>query len=488
MIGGVRVVAGWLTPVMWVAPAAMVLANGPEGLWVALVVALAPLVALLVGAARAADPAAPEPPLHGAILMAVVGALMWANLALAGDVAAVLGIPRWHGVVLAGGPALVALTVARFAAAPAPLLAMAFAGVGLPLVALAQGSGVAPAHAWQTLAEQPAFRFGPHSVSVTDGRDLGVGSRPVAVAVDEEQRVTAPAGGAIRVYTRDALREPRQEVTLAPGQAVALRSGDQVEADPGTRLRFEVGRRVPGAPATGATWAAGPPPARPVASLSLGLALVGGAVALFADPRFVPPRRATAVVAGAGLLAALWWFQAWAVYGALQAPDVFLGGIALASVVQVPVLAMGAVGSRLQSVLLVGLLAALAAASAALVARPRATSAGAREWGRDLGLWVLVFAGAGAAALSAIDPWAIALWAFGLAASTVAVSAVLPVPDARLSGTGAGLGLGVFVVLSALRWLGAAGPAAWLLALDPLLTAVAVSVALRLAFRRVARA
>ena len=488
MIGAARLLAGWLTPVMWLAPAAMVVADGPEGLWIALVVALSPLVALLVGGARASDPPATEPPLHHAILVAVIGLLVWANLALAGDVAAALGIPRWHGIVLASSPALVALALARFAVAPVPLLVLAFAGIGLPLMALMQGSGVAPGHAWQMLAAQPAFRFAPHSAAVADGRDLGAGSRPIVVAFDEEQRVTAPAGGAIRVLTRDALREPRQEVTLAPGQAVALRPGDRVEADPGTRLRFEAGRRVPGAPASGAAWAAGPPPARPAARLSFGLAVVGGAVALFADPRFAPPRRATAVVAGAGLLAALGWSQAWAVYGVLQAPDVYLGGIALASMIQVPVLAVGGAGARLQTVLLAGLLAALAAASASLIERPHAAQASPRDGGRALGLWALLFAGAGAAALRAVDPWAIALWAFGLAASTVAVSAVLPVSDVRLSGAGSGFGVGVFAALSAVRWLEVTGPAAWLLALDPLLAAIAVSVVCRLAFRRVARA
>ena len=64
-------------------------------------------------------------------------------------------------------------------------------------------------------------------------------------------------------------------------------------------------------------------------------------------------------------------------------------------------------------------------------------------------------------------------------------------PPARhdpASGAGSGFGVGVFAALSGLRWLEVTGPAAWLLVLDPLLAAIAVSVVCRLAFRRIARA
>ena len=137
-------------------------------------------------------------------------------------------------------------------------------------------------------------------------------------------------------------------------------------------------------------------------------------------------------------------------YAALQAPDVFLGGVTLASVVEVPALALGAPGSPFQVALLVGLLAAFAAGSAALIERPGAAGAsaagvgGGADVGRDLGFWAAVFAAAAAASLWAVDPWAIALWALGLAASTLAAGAMLPGTGARASAGAVAIGLAVF--------------------------------------------
>ena len=502
----VRLVSGWLTPVVWLVPSALMLRDGPDGLWVGLLVVLAPLLAVVVGGARAATPPA-ESALHGVVLVVVAALLIWANLSLAADVATALGIPRWHGVVLAAGPALVLALWRRVPALSAALLVVAIAGMAVPLARVAQVSGVDPTRAWQTLASREAFHFAPGSASVAGGRDIFGGSRRAPVALEEEQRVSAPSGGAVRVLTRDALRPGSQEWNLAPGQSVSLRPGDRLEAEPGTRLRFEAGRRVPGAPASGAVWAAGGGPPRPVALVALGLTLVGGAIALFGQPHCVAPGRRTAAVAGAALLVALLWAQGWTVYAALQAPDVFLGGVTLASVVEVPALALGAPGSPFQVALLVGLLAAFAAGSAALIERPGAAGAaagagrfgGGADVGRDLGFWAAVFAAAGAASLWAVDPWAIALWALGLAASTVAAGAVLPGTGARASAGALAIGLAVFVLLSALRWVGGTDvvpiplPAAiaeayraalGVLTAEPVLAAVPASLVLRLVLGR----
>ena len=145
------------------------------------------------------------------------------------------------------------------------------------LVRVAQVSGVIPLRAWQTLAGRDAFHFGPGSASVTAGRDISGRSRRAVVALDEEHRVSAPSGGAVRVHTRAGAHQASQEWKLAPGQSVALRPGDRLEAEPGTRLRFEAGRRVPGAPPSGAAWAAGAGLPRPAPLLALALTLVGGA-------------------------------------------------------------------------------------------------------------------------------------------------------------------------------------------------------------------
>jgi len=482
MPGATRVMAGWLTPVMWLMPAALMLSEGPDGLWVALLVMLAPLVGLATGAARASRGPLAEPPLHAGILVLVAGLLIWANLALAGDVAAALGAPRWHGVVLTGGPALILALWRRVPLVAPALLAIALGGMLLPLLVLAQASGMGPLRAWEALATRRTFRFPSASAWVTDGRELSVGSSRPLLTLDEEQRISAPAGGTVHVHTREGTREAHQDWTLGPGQAIAPRPGDRLEAEPGTRLRFEAERRVPGAPASGAAWAVGRPSGW-LARLGVGVTLLGGAIALLSEPRFVAPRRRTAALAGGLLLVALGWGQSWTVYGALQAPDLFLGGVTLSRVVEVPALAFaqGQLGSRLQAVLLIGLLAAFVATSAALIERPGAADSLTRaDVSRDLGLWLVVFAGAGAASLWPVSPWAITLWGLGLAASSLAPGAVLPAPSPRLGRAVTALGLAVFVVLHGLRWLsGAPGGVTGAVFLHPVIAAVAVALAFR---------
>ena len=54
MTDAVRLLALWLTPALWLAMPALILARGSEGLWVGLALTVAPLIALIApgGAGR----------------------------------------------------------------------------------------------------------------------------------------------------------------------------------------------------------------------------------------------------------------------------------------------------------------------------------------------------------------------------------------------------------------------------------------------------
>ena len=77
----------------------LILERGPDGLWIGLALVLVPLIALAAGAPEPAA-GAREPAFPVVILLLTVGVLFWANMILAGDVAAWLGAPRWHGIAI----------------------------------------------------------------------------------------------------------------------------------------------------------------------------------------------------------------------------------------------------------------------------------------------------------------------------------------------------------------------------------------------------
>src|SRR6266849_10497323 len=140
------------------------------------------------------------------ILLLTVGVLFWANLILAGDVAAWLGAPRWHGIAItaAGGCLLTAWRGAgRLVAA---LLLAAMLAVNAPLAEVARAAGVGPLGAWARVATLTAFRFPPTSSWVTGGRDLRIIHGRGPLLFDEEHRITAPAGGRLFARTLDGGR------------------------------------------------------------------------------------------------------------------------------------------------------------------------------------------------------------------------------------------------------------------------------------------
>ncbi len=464
MTGAGGILGAWLTPAIWVALPALYLAQGAGALWAGLLLVAAPLLALSLRRAPS-DPRlrASVPLIHVATLFLAVVALIWAGLIVAGDVASRLGAPRWHGIALAASGGLL-LTAWRGAGRALPaLLVIAALGLGLPLVLLARVAGMGPLEAWQVVATSPAFTFPPGSPWVAEGRDLRLAQGRRALHFQEEHRLTAAGEVTLRLGTRDGRKTAEREVSLAAGQSLTARPGDRLEATAGTRLRFESGRRVPGAPETGVAWATGAGSnsrAGFLQGLGLAVTVLGGGIALLGPPLVGRPSRSTVAAVGLALVGVIWLAQGWAVYTALRAPEVFLGGLSLERLLDVPalVLVSRASASRAQAMLVIAVAAGFFASTVALRARlSAADTTGGGEIGSDLGLWSMVFGMAALASLWAVDPWRLALAALGAAAAVLVPAALLPRAASRpVVATAAGIAsLAVFAVLLLAGRLGA---------------------------------
>ncbi|HWN16390.1 MAG TPA: hypothetical protein VNU02_21160, partial [Candidatus Dormibacteraeota bacterium] len=163
-----------------------------------------------------------------------------------------------------------------------------------------------------------------------------------------------------------------------------------------------------------------------------------------------------------GLLVAFAWAQAWAVYAVLQSPDVFLGGVTLERLLELPGAALFAEPWRrtLQAFLLVAGLAAFLASSVALRERLGALDpTGGGEIGSDPGLWAGLFGGAALASLWPVDPWALTLLALGGAGCALGPATLYPPPPGRaaLATTAGVVGLLVFATFAAAQLRGTGG-------------------------------
>jgi hypothetical protein len=424
MSAAVQVLGVWLTPAVWLSMATLVVEKGPDGLWIGLAFALVPLIALGVGP--------PEPPSIAAdsifpvaVLLFTVGILLWANLTLAGDVAASLGYPRWQGIAItaAGGCLLTPWRGAR-RLVPA-LLLLALLASHVPLIELIRAAGTGPLDAWARVATQPAFRFPARSPWVTRGLPLESINGRGPIRFDEEHRVTVPAGGRLLTRSVDASRGEDHEWKLAAGQSVVFRPGDRLQNGSAPRVRFESDKRVPGSPASGIAWAVGRPPDWPRCA-GLLVTLLFGAMALCRAGIAPPASRAGVAVIAVGGLVALLWAQIWAVYALLLSPDVLLGTMAPERLLALPALWLDdPAGPVFQSVLAVAAFASFLASTIALRGRLGALdSTGGGEIGRDPGLWIGVFVTAGLAAVWRIDAWALVLLALGGAGSSLGIVAL----------------------------------------------------------------
>jgi hypothetical protein len=436
----------WLQPALVAALALRVAAGEADASWLVLGALIAPLVALLAPVRR---PVATNP-VAAIAAAAAVTVLLAANFMLAADAATLLGGAPWQGVVVA---AALALLAPRSPSAPrlaASALVLGATALVLSLGALTLAMGIAPWTAWSHGGLRPALTFSPASAWVQDGDRF---ARPKRLTFAEGQRVTAVTAGIYRVVERDAVPPTVREWRLESGETLTLRPGDELTVGAGARLRFEAGRRVPGAPASGVAWADAPARGPRMLPAALGglLTLVGGAVAL------VPAATRRGARAAAGpllLLAVVTAAVGWGVYAAATAPELALSGSLLTPLLRLPPLALGPrTGIPLAAVAAAGIVLLLVCATLALRQR---LAAAARP---ERALWAAAVALAASLTAWPLDPWYLLTLALGLAAAGWMPSRMA---TTRLAGlAGSATGAVVFVVLTALPAL-APSAAAWL--------------------------
>ena len=126
--------------------------------------------------ARAGPPASARDALFPVVtLLLTVGVLLWANIALAGDVAAWLGARRWQGIVITAGAGMAALTGAGGRCAGRRRAALDRARLAVPRRscssrwALGLGPDRGAGTAWP---RSPPSGFPPSSPWVSGGREL----------------------------------------------------------------------------------------------------------------------------------------------------------------------------------------------------------------------------------------------------------------------------------------------------------------------------
>jgi hypothetical protein len=454
MSHGLTLLAVWLTPAVWLAMSEAIAERGPEGVWIGLTLVAAPLVAL---AARRPESGADDETVRRfrrGVMLAAGGILMWANAIVAGDVAPVFGVARWQALVVAVVLGWAALAW-RGATRLLPVIALvAVVGLGVPLAELARQARTGPIAAWEHLATQQAFRFPPSSVWVTEGRSLGASRAPLSVVFSEEHSVSAPAGGVVRAQVFDGRDGIDREWSLAPGQSVTLRTGDRLEIDRETPLRFEAGKRVPGAPSSGMVWAGGSP-SDGGRALGVAVTLVAGAIGLL-GPAMTRLWRRDVVVLGIGLVGVLGWAQGWAIYQMLTGPDLFLGGVTIERLVDVrAVEAARLTEVATQALVLIGGVASFLASSIAL--RGRVAPPPAAAGTRDDAVWAGIVAVAGLAGLWSTDPWPLVVLATGIAAAGLTPATLWPPANPRAA-VGAGvIALAVFAGVTAITGVRALG-------------------------------
>ena len=406
---------------------------------------------------------------------------LWAQLAAVRELGEGAGWawPR-PAIAVAAVAALVALATwrrgLRDALGPSGA-AVALVGLAVPLGAVLAVTTPLWPRVWAEVAARPAIRFVAGSPWTGPGRPVR-GPEPAAtVRPADEQPVRVLDSARVRLEPWEGGGGWRQ---VTAGTELALRPGDRLTVPADVRLRFEPGRRVPGAPASGADWitpSAGGLDGR--ALFGLGVTLALGALGLPAvhvgiarGPAQAARLAAGLVTAGAGLA------MLWALYTLWLAPEVYAGGVGGLEPFELPALipALGGLGGPLRDLAVVGLVGgAVAASLATLRAAPTTVTGGAGVAGPGgvpqgpplPALGAIALAGL-LATLTPAGGWSILLAAFGLAASAGAPGAVLATWSERASAgalaAGAGAGLAVYAGLSAWPLLDPRGPAAgaWL--------------------------
>ena len=439
-MSGLRGVGAWPGPALVAGTIAAIAAGAAAAPVLLLAVTVAPLLALMQ------PPRAPTPrhPVALAIAAVVAALLLWAHLAALADAATLLGARRWQATALAAALGLLVTLLPRAARGRDVALLIGGGGLVFVLVAVASGTGRPPWTAWSDAAARPALVFTRRSPWVADGERV---LRQTTLAFEEGQRVTAVVPGRFRVVEVDGVRPVVRDWRLAAGDAMALRPGDTLTADAGSRLRFEAGKRVPGALASGSAWADATTRTSPWDALALLITVALGACAL------IPAAHGHVVAASGIVLSLALGLASWAGYVTLGAPEAGLGGSPLEAVLALPRIAPSAHGMTpgvLTAITAVALLGLFVAAADRL--RETVAEAGGRRWPE---VWTAAMAVATmAATVPSVSPWMPLLAGLGLAGAAIAAPRMVA-RDARIgpwpgSVIGGLVGAVVFVALSAL--------------------------------------
>jgi hypothetical protein len=484
---GVGALAAWTSPLLVVAVVARVAAGGVDAPLFVFAVLAAPLLALLAGS----GPRGPRSSFVFTIGLATVACVLGAGLRAVTDLGGALGLET--GATLGSMVALVLATTVwpghqRVAAAA---LVLGAGALLTALVILGSAAAAAPWTVWSRVASRSAFELGARSPWTRDGAQF---VQPIMLGFTEPHRITAATAGVFRVTERDRAAVVVREWRLDAGDSLMLRPGDSLSIPADVRVRFEKGKRVPGAPVSGVTWADRSSASRPRAVVSwLGLIVTLAGGALLIVRLTAPVSRSAALYGPVTLLGVVLAATCWGVYAVDAAPELSIGAPAAALLARLgPVVADEPWRSRLLAAVVVALVALLLASAAALRQRLVDLAAGesgrlaAGESGRLAGatrrgalgaaLWVMVVAAAATGSVAITDGWSLLIHGAGLAAA-VALGPLLATGEApglaRARAMGQVTGAAVFVVLTiATHWLAVPAGAAAAVAEYPALVAV----------------
>ena len=477
---GIGAVAAWASPVLVVAVVAHVSAGGLEAPLFVLAALAAPLLALLASPERRGTSSGFATTLG---LVSVVCVLAAGFRAVA-DVGHVLGLET--GATLGSALVLVLVTTVwrdhhRVAATA---LVLGAGALLVALVMLGASAAVSPWTAWSRVASRGAFELGERSEWTREGAQF---PQLTTLTFTEPHKITAATDTLLRVTERDRTTTVRER-RLAAGESLLVRPGDSLAIPAGARLRFEAGRRVPGAPPSGVVWADGEGVSRRrllVWWVGLTLTLAGGALMIVRS--VAAPSRASAVGGPAVMFTIVLASTCWGVYAIATAPELSLGVPTAALLVRLaPVVADEPWRSRILASIVLALLALFLASAAALrhslVDLTTTDPASVRRRLVEAATWVVMVVVAAGVSPLAADGFTLLALGAGLA-TTVHLGPLLVrgqgpgVDSARAKG--ALVGAVIFVLLALLaRWSGPLGligaviqypalvaaPTAWLVA------------------------
>jgi len=459
---GIGAVAAWTGPALVVAVVGHVMAGGMEAPLLVLAALAAPLLGLLLAAPEAES--VPRGRIAFGIVLVTAACVLGAGFRVITDLGRVLGVEP-HATLGASAALVFLATVwpgRRRVAASA--LGLGAAALLIVTVILGVSAGAPPWTVWSRLASRGAFELGPRSAWVQEGALV---LEPTTLTFTEPHRVTAVTGGVYRVAERDRTPITLREWRLSAGDALALRPGDQLSIPAHARVRFETGKRVPGAPLSGVAWAdgRGASTAGLLAGwLGLTVTLTGGALVLVRPVASLS--RAAVLLAPVTVLAVVLAAALWGVYAVDTAPELSIGGPPAASLAGLPaVLAENPWRVRLLGATVVALGSLLVASASALRQRlvdlAEIAAGCPGVWARRpvirIVAWMIVVGAAAAGSTWIADGWWLFLQGAGLAAASflgplVATRGGPGARHARVAGALAGAGL-FAVITAAASWL-----------------------------------